>query len=86
MRLKWVQISSSLPKLAIKPWIKPLPDDLVLTNARVVQPSTGSIMEDNQTITIRKGIIVSVKSADLRKKDGDGEILTVDLNGAFVCP
>jgi hypothetical protein len=43
-------------------------------------------MEGKQTITIRKGIIVSVKSADLHKKDGDGEILTVDLNDAFVCP
>ncbi|KAJ7507119.1 hypothetical protein B0H11DRAFT_1970337 [Mycena galericulata] len=71
---------SLLPKLAIKPWIKPLPDDLILTNALVIQPSTGS------SITIKKGIIVSVESVQLHhERNGDGdEIKTIDLNGAYL--
>ncbi|KAF7343366.1 Amidohydro-rel domain-containing protein [Mycena venus] len=78
---------SLLPKLAVKPWIKPPPDDLILTNARVVQPSTSSILDGRQTITIKNGMIVSVKSDDLRKVQKDEEeIKTVDLNGAYVCP
>ncbi|KAJ7454079.1 hypothetical protein B0H11DRAFT_2070280 [Mycena galericulata] len=79
---------SLLPKLAIKPWIKPLPDDLILTNALVIQPSTGSVLAGKQSITIKKGIIVSVESVQLHhERNGDGdEIKTIDLNGAYVCP
>ncbi|KAJ7720797.1 hypothetical protein B0H16DRAFT_1738634 [Mycena metata] len=80
---------SLLPKLAIKPWIMPLPEDLILTNARVVQPSTSSLLAGKQIITIKKGVIVSVKSTEDRKgqqKDDDGETKTVDLKGAYVCP
>ncbi|KAJ7764617.1 hypothetical protein DFH07DRAFT_882185 [Mycena maculata] len=78
---------SLLPKLAVKPWIKPLPDDLILTNALVVQPSTGSTLQGRQAITIKKGMVVSVESDQLHKKRKDEEeIKTVDLNGAYVCP
>ncbi|KAJ7178116.1 hypothetical protein C8R46DRAFT_1075881 [Mycena filopes] len=76
---------SLLPKLAIKPWIKPLPDDLILTNARVVQPSTSSLLGGRQTITIQKGFIVSVKPTE-GQKNVNGEVRTVDLNGAYICP
>ncbi|KAJ7337486.1 hypothetical protein DFH08DRAFT_938997 [Mycena albidolilacea] len=75
---------SLLPKLAVKPWVKPPPDDLILTNARVVQPSTSSIVEGIQTITIKGGMIVSVKPDEGRKSE-EG-VKTVDLNGAYVCP
>ncbi|KAJ7639771.1 hypothetical protein DFH06DRAFT_1099233 [Mycena polygramma] len=76
---------SLLPKLAIKPWIKPYPDDLILTNAHVVRLDTRSgLLPGKQTITIKNGMIVSVKSADLHKDEG--EVKTVDLNGAYVCP
>ncbi|KAJ7075408.1 hypothetical protein B0H15DRAFT_866829 [Mycena belliarum] len=76
---------SLLPKLALKPWIKSPPDDLILTNALVVQPSTGTIMGARQTITVKKGLIVSVKPTALKSDDGD-KAKTVDLNGAYVCP
>ncbi|KAJ7241703.1 hypothetical protein B0H12DRAFT_1023969 [Mycena haematopus] len=75
---------SLLPKLAIKPWVKPPPDDLILTNARIVQPSTSSILEGKQMITIKNGMIVSVQSDAVHK--GEEGVKTVDLNGAYVCP
>ncbi|KAF8208117.1 hypothetical protein K438DRAFT_1712922 [Mycena galopus ATCC 62051] len=75
---------SLLPKLAIKPWIKPPPGDLILTNARVVQPAKSSILDGKQTINIKNGMIVSVKSDGLQK--GEDGVKTVNLNGAFVCP
>ncbi|KAJ7130348.1 hypothetical protein C8R44DRAFT_775394 [Mycena epipterygia] len=79
---------SLLPKLAVKPWIMPLPDDLILTNALVVDPSTSALLGGKQTITIQKGVIVSVESVKLHKsrKDDGEEVKTVDLNGAYVCP
>ncbi|KAJ7151363.1 hypothetical protein C8R43DRAFT_1004928 [Mycena crocata] len=78
---------SLLPKLAIKPWIMPPPDDLILVNALVVQPSTGSILDGKQTITIKKGVIVCVEpSAQEGHKDDGGDIKIVDLNGAYVSP
>ncbi|KAJ7603804.1 hypothetical protein FB45DRAFT_699526, partial [Roridomyces roridus] len=73
-----------LPRLAIKPWIKAPPEDLILTNARVVQPSTASLLSGNQTILIKNGKIVSVGPSEARKSDDD--IKTVDLKGAYVCP
>ncbi|KAJ7608448.1 hypothetical protein FB45DRAFT_1039786 [Roridomyces roridus] len=75
---------SLLPKLAIKPWIKAPPEDLILTNARVVQPSTASMLNGNHTIVIKNGKIVSVGPSEARKSDDD--IRTVDLKGAYVCP
>ncbi|KAK7042521.1 Amidohydro-rel domain-containing protein [Favolaschia claudopus] len=79
-----------LPKLALKPWVKPPPEDLMLTNARVVQPATGTILEKH-TIIVKNGSIASVVSDEVQKsrkdKDKDNEeIRTVDLNGAYVCP
>jgi adenine deaminase len=77
----------SLPKLAVKPWILAPPDDLILINALVVQPSTGTILDGKQTITIQKGMIVSVKPTEgSQTDDPDSEVRTVDLNGAYVCP
>ncbi|KAJ7291434.1 hypothetical protein C8J57DRAFT_1445140 [Mycena rebaudengoi] len=77
---------SLLPKLAIKPWIRTLPDDLILTNALVVEPSTGALLNGKQMITISKGMIVSVKPTQSPKSAKDDEPKTIDLNGAYVCP
>ncbi|KAF7366775.1 Amidohydro-rel domain-containing protein [Mycena sanguinolenta] len=73
-----------LSKLAIKPWVKAPPEDLILTNAQIVQPSTSSILAGKQKITIKNGMIASVKSDALHT--GEEGVKTVDLNGAFVCP
>ncbi|KAJ7201089.1 hypothetical protein GGX14DRAFT_465732 [Mycena pura] len=80
---------SLLPKLAIKPWVKPLPDALKLTNARIVHPANSSVIDGMQTIFIRKGMIESIKPTQKGQKDdesGGETVKTVDLNGAFVCP
>ncbi|KAJ7056880.1 hypothetical protein C8F01DRAFT_1211091 [Mycena amicta] len=44
---------SLLPKLAIKPWVKPAPDDVVLANARIVHPASSSIQSGLQNIHIK---------------------------------
>ncbi|KAF7319587.1 Amidohydro-rel domain-containing protein [Mycena chlorophos] len=72
---------SLLPKLAIKPWVRPPPDELVLANARVVLPESSSLASGMQDIHIKEGKIVEVKAG--LKVDG---VKTVDLAGAYVCP
>nr|GAT53673.1 predicted protein [Mycena chlorophos] len=72
---------SLLPKLAIKPWVRPPPDELILANARVVLPESSSLASGMQDIHIKEGKIMEVKAG--LKVDG---VKTVDLAGAYVCP
>ncbi|KAJ7052731.1 hypothetical protein C8F01DRAFT_564548 [Mycena amicta] len=73
---------SLLPKLAIKPWVKPAPDDIVLANAHIVHPASSSIQSGLQNIHIKNGVIVAIEPATSQPADGK----IVDLQGAYVCP
>lgn len=80
---------SLIPKLAVKPWIKPYPPPLVLRNARVVDPAKSTLLEGLQDVRIEKGHVVSITlgSAQRVSPGSEDNIPTcVDLEGKFICP
>ncbi|GBE80737.1 Uncharacterized protein SCP_0304560 [Sparassis crispa] len=81
---------SLLPKLAVKPWIKPYPPDLILRNAQVVDPERSSLVQGLQDVHIREGHIVSIISSQLYNaisgNDHEQFPSIVDLGGKYLCP
>jgi imidazolonepropionase-like amidohydrolase len=79
--------SRSLPKLALKPWITPTPSGLVLTNAQVVDPAVGKLLDGLQSVIIKNGKIAAVYPVDepdlLEEEAG---LRKIDLAGLFICP
>ncbi|KAF7329671.1 Amidohydro-rel domain-containing protein [Mycena kentingensis (nom. inval.)] len=72
-----------LPKLAIKPWIRPPPDDFILANARVVDPASSSVRSGLQNVHIKQGLIASVESAK-GLRDEEKNCKVVDVKGAYL--
>ncbi|GAA5878231.1 hypothetical protein JCM3774_005849 [Rhodotorula dairenensis] len=77
-----------LPKLALKPWVSPTPAGIVLTNARVVDPAAGKLLDGLQTMVIRDGRVAAVYPVDNRKLVAEEEtsLRRVDLGGRYVSP
>ncbi|KAJ8095152.1 hypothetical protein PM082_010374 [Marasmius tenuissimus] len=74
-----------LPKLAIKPWVPAKPLSLTLRNALVIDPASGRLLDEKQTLVLKDGYIHSVsKTQDDEKHDQESSV--IDLNGLYVCP
>ncbi|GAA5993155.1 hypothetical protein JCM10908_001315 [Rhodotorula pacifica] len=76
-----------LPKLVLKPWLSPAPVGLVLTNAQVVDPAAGKLLDGLQTVVIRDGKIAAVYPVDepdlLAEEDS---LRRVDVDGRYISP
>ncbi|POY72943.1 hypothetical protein BMF94_4019 [Rhodotorula taiwanensis] len=78
---------SLLPKLVLKPWVTPTPAGIVLTNAQVVDPAGGKLLDGLQSIVIRDGKVAAVYPVD--EPDllaEEGSLRRVDLGGRYVSP
>ena len=76
-----------LPKLVLKPWVSPTPAGLVLTNAQVIDPNTGRLLEGLQSVVIRDGKIAAVypiDEPDLLAEEGS--LRRVDVGGRYISP
>ncbi|KAL0066039.1 hypothetical protein AAF712_006867 [Marasmius tenuissimus] len=74
-----------LPKLVIKPWVPAKPLSLTLRNALVIDPASGRLLDEKQTLVLKDGYIHSVsKTQDDEKHDQESSV--IDLNGLYVCP
>lgn len=77
----------SLPKLALKPWIPAAPAGLILTNAQVVDPAAGKLLDGLQSVVVKNGKIAAVYPVDepdlLEEEAG---LRKVDLDGRYICP
>ncbi|KAJ8296230.1 hypothetical protein OF846_000631 [Rhodotorula toruloides] len=78
---------SLLPKLALKPWIPAAPAGLILTNAQVVDPAAGKLLDGLQSVVVKNGKIAAVYPVDepdlLEEEAG---LRKVDLDGRYICP
>ncbi|KAJ3480810.1 hypothetical protein NLI96_g8086 [Meripilus lineatus] len=78
---------SLLPKLALKPWIRPEPQSLILRNAQVVDPALSSILPGRHDVKLCGGQIEwVVPSLSGRDAETDEVIRVVDLDGKYLCP
>ncbi|CAL1711386.1 unnamed protein product [Somion occarium] len=84
---------SLLPKLAVKPWIRPSPQPLVLRNAFVVDPTSSSLLPELQDVSIVKGHVQSIKPSSERfihslfeRRGNEQPPTVVDLKGKYLCP
>ncbi|GAA5927415.1 hypothetical protein JCM10213_003463 [Rhodosporidiobolus nylandii] len=76
-----------LPKLALKPWISSSPAGFALTNAQVVDPASGKLLEGSQTVVVKKGKIVNVFPVDEPDLLAEETSLKrIDLGGRYLCP
>ena len=83
-----------LPKLAIKPWIRPDPQPLIRRNARVVDPAVCDILPLLQDVKFEKGHIEWIAPSSTFDSDSEtadsnnysGVIRIVDLQGRYLCP
>ncbi|KAI0790594.1 hypothetical protein C8Q75DRAFT_762624 [Abortiporus biennis] len=78
-----------LPKLALKPWIRPDPQPLILSRVRLIDPSTSRLFDGLQDVLIEKGHVQSISpSGDrtLGSTANEAKPVVVDLNGLFLCP
>ena len=76
-----------LPKLVLKPWVSPAPAGLVLTNAQVIDPNAGRLLEGLQSVVIRDGKIAAVypiDEPDLLAEEGS--LRRVDVGGRYISP
>lgn len=76
-----------LPKLVLKPWVSPAPAGLVLTNAQVIDPNAGKLLEGLQSVVIRDGKIAAVypiDEPDLLAEEGS--LRRVDVGGRYISP
>ncbi|GAA5875381.1 hypothetical protein JCM3774_002970 [Rhodotorula dairenensis] len=78
---------SLLPKLALKPWVSPVPAGVVLTNAQVIDPAAGKLLEGLQTVVIRDGKVAAVYPVD--EPDllaEESSLRRVDIGGRYISP
>ena len=79
-----------LPKLAVKPWVRPSPPQLILRNAQVIDPASESVLKGFQDVTIDDGLISSVSpvgtSPQSEYKPDEPQPVIYDLAGKFLCP
>ena len=80
----------SLPKLSLKPWIRPDPPSLILRNARVIDPAQSALLPGLQDVVIENGLVLSVTAAGTESRlsgtPKDPPLVSVDLGGKFLCP
>ncbi|KAI0767080.1 hypothetical protein C8Q74DRAFT_1426044 [Fomes fomentarius] len=79
---------SLLPKLALKPWVRPSPRSLILRNARVVDPADSQLLDGYQDVVLEDGLVLSVtpSGASYAAKPEKPEPIVVDLAGKYICP
>lgn len=78
---------SLLPKLVLKPWVSPAPAGLVLTNAQVIDPNAGKLLEGLQSVVVRDGKIAAIypiDEPDLLTEEGS--LRRVDVGGRYISP
>lgn len=66
------------------PWFQPPQPRYVLSNANLVDPVKGTILE-NVSIHLHDGIVQSV-NGNIEEWESDPHTITVNLEGKFVCP
>ncbi|KAL8287328.1 hypothetical protein RQP46_003780 [Phenoliferia psychrophenolica] len=75
-----------LPKLAIKPWIKPKASGYKLINARVVDPANSTLLVGLQQVVVIDGRFKVVQGMTEELEEGFKGLKVVDVEGNFVCP
>ncbi|KAF9888052.1 hypothetical protein FE257_009317 [Aspergillus nanangensis] len=81
---------TSLPDLEhiIKPWQPPPQKSYILTNANVIDPVAGTVLE-NATVKLSNGLILSVDTphaAEQPPSDTPPNTTHLDLQGKYLCP
>ncbi|KAL1941483.1 hypothetical protein VTO73DRAFT_7300 [Trametes versicolor] len=86
---------SLLPKLALKPWIRDKAPRLILRNAKIIDPSEGTLLTGLHDVVTDDGLIISMcpsiaeQGAKLDIADAnpeDPKPFIVDLSGRYLCP
>ena len=77
-----------MPKLALKPWVRPTPPSVVLRNAQVVDPAESKLLQGPHDVVIEDGLILSVNPTGMTPNvpSKDPLVVSVDLAGKFLCP
>lgn len=84
-----------LPKLALKPWIRDKAARLILRNAKIINPSEGTLLTGLHDVVTDDGLIISMcpsiaeQGAKLDIADAnpkDPKPFIVDLSGRYLCP
>ena len=83
-----LSIYCRLPKLAVKPWIRPHAPALILRRGWIVDPANAKLLRGLHDVVICKGHIQSIRSsAPSIDLPSDVENPTVvDLQGKYICP
>ncbi|KAK7691774.1 hypothetical protein QCA50_005177 [Cerrena zonata] len=79
---------SLLPKLAVKPWIRPHPQALILREVLIVDPASASLLSGPQDVVISKGHIQSIKpsASNIELPSDVEDPIVVELKGKYLCP
>lgn len=75
----------SLPQLAVKPWLIPPSPSIYLTNCKIIDTTTGTLLDGLHNIQIKVGKFEAVSKSDGFEYE-DQDAVKVDLEGKFVCP
>ncbi|GJN88190.1 hypothetical protein Rhopal_001155-T1 [Rhodotorula paludigena] len=80
---------SLLPKLALKPWVAAPSAGFLFTNARVVDPAAGALLDGLHTVVVKGGKVTHVypvDEPDLLAEAEEPALKKVDLDGRYLSP
>lgn len=82
-------LSCRLPKLALKPWVAAPSAGFLFTNARVVDPAAGALLDGLHTVVVKGGKVTHVypvDEPDLLAEAEEPALKKVDLDGRYLSP
>lgn len=79
-----MKLIDRLPDLQVKPWVRQPHEPYYITNATIIDPAEGKLLDGIYAIRIENGNIISV---DPQSEPAlDPAIRKVDARGRYICP